>query len=148
MPDQFSERKVEPYSPLGKGINYSFKRWPDLTRFLDIPCVPLYNNDTEQAIKWAICHRKNSLFYRTQNGARNGDIIQSIITTCNSADVNSFGYLVSLQANRSSVYTKPELWLRWNYRSNLRILFSSESTPMESGWSDRKNAVTPTPDVE
>jgi hypothetical protein len=76
MQDQFTERKVEPNSPLGKAINYSLKRWPELTRFLDIPGVPLSNSDTEQAIKCAICHRKNSLLYRTQNGARNGDIIQ------------------------------------------------------------------------
>jgi hypothetical protein len=119
MQDQFTERKVEPNSPLGKAINYSLKRWSELTRFLEIPGVPLSNSDTEQAIKWAICHRKNSLFYRTQNGARNGDIIQSIIKTCNSSNVNSFDYLVALQENRSRVYANPEIWLPWNYRSNL-----------------------------
>ncbi|MDQ3232798.1 MAG: transposase, partial [Pseudobdellovibrionaceae bacterium] len=119
MKDQFSERRVEPNSPLGKAINYSLKRWPQLTRFMEIPGVPLSNCDTEQAIKWAICHRKNSLFYKTQNGARNGDIIQSIIKTCNSANVNSFDYLVALQENRSRVYDKPEQWLPWNYRTNL-----------------------------
>lgn len=119
MPDQFTERNVEPNSPLGKAINYSFRRWPELTRFLEMPGVPLSNSDTEQAIKWAICHRKNSLFYRTQNGARNGDIIQSIIKTCNSANVNSFDYLVALQENRSRVYANPEMWLPWNYRSHL-----------------------------
>jgi hypothetical protein len=81
--------------------------------------VPLSNSDTEQAIKWAICHRKNSLLYRTQNGARNGDIIQSIIKTCNGASINSFDYLVALQENRSRVYANPEQWLPWNYRSNL-----------------------------
>jgi hypothetical protein len=37
MQDQFEERKVEPNSPLGKAINYSLKRWPELTRFLEIP---------------------------------------------------------------------------------------------------------------
>jgi hypothetical protein len=119
MLDQFQSRRVEPNSPLGKAINYCLKRWPELTRFLEIPGVPLSNSDTEQAIKWAICHRKNSLFYKTQNGARNGDIIQSIIKTCNSAGVNSFDYLVALQENRSRVYESPELWLPWNYRANL-----------------------------
>ncbi|HYX38089.1 MAG TPA: transposase [Oligoflexus sp.] len=119
MQQQFTERTVEPNSPLGKAINYSLKRWTQLTRFLEIPGVPLSNCDTEQAIKWAICHRKNSLFYKTQNGAKNGDIIQSIIKTCNSANVNSFDYLVALQENRSRVYERPEQWLPWNYRTNL-----------------------------
>jgi hypothetical protein len=119
MQDQFTERKVEPNSPLGKAINYSLKRWSELTRFLDIPGIPLSNSDTEQAIKWPICHRKNSLFYRTQNGARNRDIIQSIIKTCNSANVNSFDYLVALQENRARVYANHGMWLPWNYRSNL-----------------------------
>jgi transposase len=116
---QIESRSVEPNSPLGKAIKYSLKRWPELTRFLEVPGVPLSNSETEQAIKWAICHRKNSLFYRTQNGARNGDIIQSIIKTCNSAGVNSFDYLVALQENRSRVYESPDRWLPWNYRANL-----------------------------
>lgn len=119
MKNQFENRRVEPNSPLGNAIKYSLKRWTELTRFLEIPGVPLSNTETERAIKWAICHRKNSLFYKTQNGAKNGDIIQSIIKTCNSSNVNSFDYLVALQENRTRVYSNPEQWLPWNFRSNL-----------------------------
>jgi flagellar basal body L-ring protein FlgH len=86
---------------------------------LEIPRVPLSNSDTKQAIKWAIWHRKNSLFYRTQNGARIGDIIQIIIKTCNRANVNSFDYLVAIQESRSRVYANSEMWMPWNWKTQL-----------------------------
>ena len=53
------------------------------------------------------------------NGAKQGDIIQSMIRTCNQAGINSFDYLVALQENRSKVYEALEQWLPWNYGINL-----------------------------
>jgi hypothetical protein len=40
------------------------------TLLLREPGAPLDNNVCERAIKKAILHRKNALFYRTRNGAR------------------------------------------------------------------------------
>ncbi len=62
------------------------KHWRKLTRFLFVPGAPLHNNLVERMLKRAICHRKNSLFYKTQNGARVGDIYMSIIATKITAD--------------------------------------------------------------
>ena len=42
----------------------------------------LFNNLCERALKMAILHRKNSLGYKTQNGARLGDLFMSLIHTC------------------------------------------------------------------
>jgi len=36
----------------------------------------------ERALKKAILHRKNALFYKTSNGARVGDLFMSLIYTC------------------------------------------------------------------
>ena len=69
---QFEERKVEPNSGLGKAISYLLKHWEKLTLFLREAGVPLDNNIVERALKKAILHRKNSLFYKTRNGARMG----------------------------------------------------------------------------
>lgn len=119
MKDQLEWKKAEPNSPLGKAISYNLKRWKELTTFLRVEGAPLSNAEAERSIKWAICHRKNSLFYKTMNGAKQGDIIQSMIRTCNQAGINSFDYLVALRENRSKVYEAPELWLPWNYRISL-----------------------------
>ena len=70
---QFDERKVEPNSGLGVAITYLLKHWDRLTLFLRQPGAPLDNNIAERALKKAIRHRKNSLFYKTRNGAHMGD---------------------------------------------------------------------------
>ena len=62
MTAQLVEKKVEPNSALGKHIKYCEKRWPELTKFLTIPGVPLTNDETERKIKTAVVRRKNSLF--------------------------------------------------------------------------------------
>jgi transposase len=67
---QFEERKVEPNSGLGQAISYLLKHWQKLTLFLEKPGVPLDNNIVERALKKAILHRKNSLFYKPGRGRR------------------------------------------------------------------------------
>ena len=64
----------------------------------------------------AIIHRKNSLFYKTTNGALVGDMFMSLIQTCNMAKENAFDYLVALQENASAVAANPQKWLPWNFR--------------------------------
>jgi transposase len=108
---QFAERKVEPNSGLGKAINYLLKRWDALTLFLRAPGAPLDNNVCERALKQAIVHRKNSLFYRTENGARVGDIFMSLIHTARLSKVNPFDYLTALQRHAADVASNPTAWL-------------------------------------
>jgi hypothetical protein len=55
--------------------------------------TPLDNNIVERALKKAILHRKNALFYKTMNGARVGDLFVSLIHTCDLNKVNPFDYL-------------------------------------------------------
>ncbi len=115
---QLDEKKVEPNSGLGKAIAYMMKHWAPLTRFLEIPGAPLDNNICERALKKSIIHRKNSLFYKTQNGADVGDMFMSLIQTCNMAHENPFDYLVALQKNACEVAENPAKWLPWNFRQS------------------------------
>ncbi len=116
---QFDERLVEPNSALGDAINYLLKRWDPLTLFLRKAGAPLDNNICERALKKAIIHRKNSMFYKTRNGARVGDIYMSLIYTCELNDVNALDYLNQLQLHAADVATHPDRWMPWNYRDNL-----------------------------
>jgi hypothetical protein len=71
---QFAGRKTEPNSGLGKAITYLLRHWRPLTLFLRQAGAPVDNNVVERALKRAVLHRKNALFYRTLNGAQVGDL--------------------------------------------------------------------------
>jgi len=115
MQDQLDQKRVEPNSGLGHAFNYMLKRWDPLTRFLSVPGAPLDNNLTEQALKTAILHRKNSLSYKTANGARVGDIFMSLIHTCALNQVNPFDYFMALERHAETVKKNPADWFPWNY---------------------------------
>ena len=57
--------------------------------------MPLHNNIVERALKKAILHRKNSLFYKTRKGAQMGDLFMTLIHACELNEVNAFDYLRS-----------------------------------------------------
>jgi len=120
MQGDLDQKKVEPNSGLGKAFNYMLRRWPELTRFLHVPGAPLDNTPCERALKTAILHRKNSLSYKTQRGAKVGDIFMSLIHTCQLNKINPFDYLLALQKNAAQVRARPSLWLPWNYPQALR----------------------------
>jgi hypothetical protein len=116
---QFVEKKVEPNSGLGEAITYCLKRWTRLTLFLRQAGAPLDSNIVERALKKAILHRKNSLFYKTENGAEVGDLFMSLIHTCELNDVNPFDYLTKLQKHAEQLAKNPAAWMPWNYRQTL-----------------------------
>jgi transposase len=116
---QFAERKVEPNSGLGKAIRYLLRHWRPLTLFLRHAGAPLDNNVVERALKRAVLHRKNALFYRTLNGAQAGDFFMSLIHTCQLCGANSFDYLIELQRHVAELTSSPVEWMPWNYRETL-----------------------------
>jgi len=78
---QLAEKKIKPNSGLGKAITYLPRHWKGLTAFLRQAGAPLDNNICEQALKRAVLHRKNALFYKTLHGAEVGDLFMSLIHT-------------------------------------------------------------------
>lgn len=120
LDDQIVGKKAEPNSSLGQAINYMRNHWQKLTLFLRVEKAPLDNNICERALKMAILHRKNSLFYKTEHGAYIGDLFMSLIHTCSFAKVNPFEYLTTLQKNSPALFANPSRWLPWNYKENLQ----------------------------
>ena len=119
LAEQIDEKKVEPNSALGDAIFYMRTRWERLTRFLQVPGVPLDNNVCERALKKAILHRKNAYFYKTAKGAHVGDVFMSLIYTCQLLNVNPFDYLTELQKNAKDLGSYPEKWLPWTYQEEI-----------------------------
>jgi len=122
MEAQFVEHKTEPNSGLGKAISYLQRHWTKLTLFLRQAGAPLDNNIAERALKKAILHRKNALFYKTMNGARVGDLFMSLIHTCELNKVNPFDYLTELLRHPAELTVRPAEWMPWNYRETLARL--------------------------
>jgi transposase len=119
---QFDQRLVEPNSSLGGTIAYMLKHWEKLTLFLRVPGAPLDNNICERALKKAILHRKNALFYKTTNGAHVGDVLMSLIYTCELCGANPFDYLTELEGHADELASNPQRWMPWNYRQTLDVL--------------------------
>ena len=119
MRQQLEQKLVEPNSGLGQALNYMLNHWTALTLFLRKAGAPLDNNICERALKMAILHRKNSLGYKTQNGARLGDLFMSLIHTCRLCAGNPLDYLNALQSHAKEAREHPTQWFPWNYKQAL-----------------------------
>ena len=126
LQEQLDERKVEPNSGLGEAIGYMLKHWYKLTLFLRTAGAPLDNNICERVLKKAILHRKNALFYKTENGARVGDLFMSLIHTSELCGADPFDYLVQIQRHSDEVSRHPDAWMPWSYKATLADLSSGE----------------------
>ena len=130
MAKQFEDHRVEPNSGLGQAMTYMQNHWEKLTLFLRVPGAPLSNNLCERALKKAILHRKNALFYRTLNGAKVGDLYMSLIHTAELHQVPPFDYLVALLRHAPAVALDPAAWMPWNYTTALaRLTAEAEADP-------------------
>ena len=119
MSKQIDEHIVEPNSGLGEAIEYMQEHWDKLTLFLSVPGAPLDNNVVERALKKAILHRKNALFYKTKNGARVGDAFMSLIYTTELCGGSAFDYLVALLRHHRELRECPAAWTPWRYVETL-----------------------------
>ena len=117
---QLRQRLVEPNSGLGQAIQYMLNHWKRLTQFLKTAGAPLDNNICERALKLAILHRKNALFYKTAHGAHVGDIFMSMIHTCRLCGVDPFDYLTELLRDPDGLSSHPRQWMPWSYLDDLR----------------------------
>src|SRR5262245_23978737 len=115
---QFSDRKVEPNSNLGKALQYWLSHWGELMVWLREPGTPLDNNESERALKQFILMRKNSMFFKTEHGAAVGDVLASLIRTCRLNGVNAWNYLVTIVRNKKDARSNPHLYMPWNYKGN------------------------------
>ncbi len=116
---QLEDRLVEPNSSLGGAISYLLKHWERLTLFLRVAGAPLHNNICERALKKAILHRKNALFYKTGHGAHVGDVFMSLIHTCELCGTNPFDYLTELEWHAGELSSNSQSWMPWNYRQTV-----------------------------
>jgi hypothetical protein len=112
----FAEKLVEPNSSLGKGIQYILNHWSGLTKFLECADAPLDNNILESQLRTPVMNRKNWLWYASETGALVGDIILSVLKTCELCKVDAFEYLNYIQDHVDEVKIDPDKYLPWTIK--------------------------------
>ena len=126
LKQQLRHKRVEPNSGLGEAIEYMLEHWKKLTLFLRVVGAALDNNICERALKKAILGRKNSYFYRSENGAYVGDLFMSLIHTCELNGANPFDYLVALLRHPAKLRQAPGDWMPWTYLQTLERIADAE----------------------
>jgi hypothetical protein len=119
---QIGDRLIEPNSGLGGALAYLDDHWERLTLFLRVAGAPLDSNVVERALKRAIRHRKNSLFYRSRRGAKVGDCFMSLIHTAERHGINAFEYLVAILRHAKLAADSPAEWMPWNFAEIVKRL--------------------------
>lgn len=95
-------------SPYMKALRYTLEREAGLRMFLENPEVPIDNNHTERAIRPTAIGRKNWMFHFTEDGARKGGILYSLIWTCKLQGIDPRVYLTDV-LQRSQTWPAAEV---------------------------------------
>lgn len=122
--DKVDGNLVEPNSPLWEPVSFVINQWTRLTKFYEVPGVPLDTNVVEQALIIPVRYLAGSFAYKTQNGADVGDHHMSFIATANACGVEPVAYLTECLRNHEDLAKRPEYYLPWVYRDRLEQLDS------------------------
>ena len=110
---------VEPNSPLWEPVSFVINQWPRLTKFYQVPGVPLDSNLVEQTLIIPVRYLAGSFAYKSQNGADVGDRHMSLIATANANGVEPVAYLTECLRNHDDLAKRPQHYLPWVYRDRL-----------------------------
>ena len=86
------EREL-PKSKLRGAIGYMVNRWESFDRYLECGVIPIDNNRTEAALKYAILGRKAWLFFGNPQGGKTAATLFTLTKSCNRHRVDPFAYL-------------------------------------------------------
>jgi transposase len=91
-------KKLSSKAPVAKAIDYSLKRWPAFTRFLDDGRICMSNNAAERAVRGIAVGRKNWTFCGSDSGGRRAAAIYTLIETCKLNGVDPRAWLADVLA--------------------------------------------------
>lgn len=86
------EREL-PKSKLRSAIAYMTGRWDSFARYLECAAIPIDNNRTEAALKYAILGRKAWLFFGNERGGETAARLFTLTKSCNRHRIDPFAYL-------------------------------------------------------
>ena len=127
--DKITSKRVEPSSRLWEPLTFIINQWDRLTRFCDVPGVPLDTNLVEQALIMPVRYLAGSFNYQSVDGAAVGDHAMSLIATARANNVEPVAYLADCLRSHEDLAQRPEHYLPWVYRERLEGANTSSSAP-------------------
>ena len=89
-------RRTLPQGLLGQAIDYTLKRWPALTQFVEDGILEIDNNLIENAIRPSALGKKNFLFFGHPDAGERSAVIYTLLGSCRRQGLNPFDYLKGL----------------------------------------------------
>jgi len=86
------EREL-PKSKLRGAIGYMTNRWEAFQRYLECGAIPIDNNRTEAALKFAILGRRAWLFFGNSHAGETAATLFTLTKSCNRHHIDPFAYL-------------------------------------------------------
>lgn len=127
--EKITSKRVEPSSRLWEPLTFIINQWGRLTRFCDVPGVPLDTNLVEQALIMPVRYLAGSFNYQTEDGAVVGDHAMSLIATARANDVEPVAWLSECLRCHEDLAQRPEHYLPWVYRERLEGANTSGAAP-------------------
>lgn len=131
--EKLESKLVEPNSALWEPLSFVINQWERLTRFYEVPGVPLDSNLVEQALIIPVRYLAGSFNYKTVNGAVVGDHHMSLIATARANGVEPVAYLTECLRCHEDLAKRPEHYLPWVYRERLKERDSTQPVRDNSG---------------
>ncbi len=91
-----NDPKVLPSSAIGKAVEHALRRWKYQKRYLEDGTIEIDNNLVENAIRPLALGRKNWLFAGSENGARWGAMIYTLVGSALRQGHNPLTYLTDV----------------------------------------------------
>jgi hypothetical protein len=127
--EKITSKLVEPSSRLWEPLTFVINQWDRLTRFCDVPGVPLDTNLVEQALIMPVRYLAGSFNYHTEDGAVVGDHAMSLIATARANDVEPVAYLTECLRCHEDLAKNPDQYLPWVYRERRKDVDAPKASP-------------------
>ncbi len=117
--------RVPGWSDLAKAMRYALRHWDGLILYLDDGRLEMDSNVVERAIRPITITRKNSLFARSDAGARHWAIANTLMQTCKLNAVEPLAYLTDVLQRIVSGRTKNQelhTLLPWHWRPDNALI--------------------------
>jgi transposase len=110
--------KLSAKNETAKAIDYSLKRWPALTRFLDDGRLCISNNAAERALRGIAVGRHNWTFAGSDEGGSRAAAIYTLIETAKLNDIDPRAWLADVLARLPDHPAKRiDALLPWNWKT-------------------------------
>lgn len=108
-----------PKTPLYKACMYLINHYEELTRYLEDPRLEYTNNRSERGLRTEVQMLVTSKFRKTRYGRAVLDILRTITTTCNVAEVELAAYIRFVYRHRADVEKAPQKYTPYAFRLRL-----------------------------